>query len=223
MGGEGITDAASSFLVSGYNSAMEILPEDYRIYATLAFYIVIIAVYAVFVWKFYRFLARRDIIRLDLRQYNTGTNPGWRKLFAVLLYMLEYIIIMPFLIFFWFAILAVFILLLAKNQETIQVILIAASVIGAIRITSYISEDLSKDLAKMLPFTLLGFFILDPSFFSVKEFITRIGEIPGLIQQIFMYLIFIFILEIILRGIFAIVDLFRTDSEYVKEETEKGY
>lgn len=205
-------EAASGVFVDIYNSVVNYIPKDYHTFLVLGFYIVLIAIYAIFIWKFYRFLARRDIIKLDLRKYNTS-HPGLRKFIATLLFLLEYIIILPFLIFFWFVILALFLLLLAKNQALGNIILISAAVIGATRITSYISEDLSKDLAKMLPFTLLGIFLIDPSFFSVGDFIARLYDIPSLFQHILLYLIFIFALEIILRGLFTIIDLFKGDSE----------
>ncbi|MBU4086100.1 MAG: hypothetical protein KKB21_00830, partial [Nanoarchaeota archaeon] len=169
----------------------------------------------VFIWKFYRFLAKRDIFELDLSQYNQSEFPGLKRFFGVLFFLLEYIIILPFMILFWFGIFALFLLILAKNQSLAQVTLIAAAVIGATRISSYISEDLSKDLAKMIPFTILGIFLIDPTFFSVEEFISRIYEIPGLFENILIYLVFIFALEALLRGIFTIIDLI-----WGKEEKE---
>lgn len=206
-------EAANGIFLNIYDSILSYIPKEYHIFLVLGFYVVLIAIYVIFIWKFYRFLARRDIIELDLEKYNTSSHPGLRKFVAVLFFLLEYIIILPFLIFFWFAILALFLLLLAKNQALGNIILISAAVIGATRITSYVSEDLSKDLAKMLPFTLLGIFLIDPSFFSVQDFITRLFDIPSLLQHILLYLVFIFALEIILRGLFTLIDLFKRNSE----------
>lgn len=211
-------EAADGFINEAYSAVFSAIPMEYHRFIVLLFCIILIAIYSVFIWKFYRFLASRDILKMDLRQYSTSSHPRLRKFVAALFYLLEYIIIMPCLVFFWFAFLALFLLLLAKNQELGNVILISAAVIGAIRITSYISEDLSKDLAKMLPFTLLGFFIIDPSFFSVSDFVSRLYEIPSLLQHILLYLVFIILLEAVLRGLFTLVDLFRSDSENVFEE-----
>lgn len=206
-------EVAGGFLNTVYNSVFDCVPVKYHTFVILGFYVILIAIYAIFIWKFYRFLARRDIIKLDLREYNTSSHPKLRKFVAVLFFLLKYIIILPFLVLFWFAILALFLLLLAKNQELGNVILVSAAIIGATRISAYVSEDLSKDLAKMLPFTLLGIFLIDPSFFSVSDFILRLHEIPKLLQSIWMYLIFILVLEIILRGLFIVIDLFRSNSE----------
>ena len=201
-------EATSNFLSTAYNYIAESIPEKYRVFLILGFYIILMAIYCIFIWKFYKFLARRDIIRIDLSKYNTSTHPGLRKFFATLLFLAQYIIILPFLISFWFIVLALFLLILAKNQDIRNVILVSAALIGSTRLTAYISEDLSKDLAKMLPFTLLGIFLIDPNFFSVTEFISKIYDIPNLLSDIFYYLVFIFLLEIVLRGFYSLADLF---------------
>jgi len=200
-------EVASGIFREVYDSISNSIPDQYRLFFSLGFYMIFIGIYAVFIWKFYKFLAKRDVFDLDLSKYNRGENSGITTFFGVLFFFLEYVIILPFLILFWFGILSLFLLMLAKNQGLTQITLIAAAIIGATRISSYISEDLSKDLAKMLPFTLLGIFLIDPSFFSVDEFISRLYEIPGLFENILFYLVFIFALEIVLRGIFTIVDV----------------
>lgn len=201
-------EVATGVLASLYASFSGAVPEQYRIFLNLGFYILIIFLYALFIWRFYRFLARRDILSLDLSRYNTSTHPGVRKFLAAIFFIIVYIIILPFITFFWFALLAFFLLFLAKSQSLSSIILISAAVVSSIRLTAYISEDLSKDLSKMLPFTLLGFFIIDPDFFSVNDFILRISEIPNFFTHILLYVLFIIVLELVLRGLFTIVDLF---------------
>ncbi|MFH1711083.1 MAG: hypothetical protein ABH840_02110, partial [Nanoarchaeota archaeon] len=214
----GTKEVAGGIFREVYGSVINSVPEQYMPFFSLGFYVIMIAIYAVFIWKFYRFLAKRDVFDLDLSKYNQGEHPGVKMFFAVLFFFLEYIIILPFLILFWFGIFSLFLLMLAKHQGLTQITLIAAAIIGATRISSYISEDLSKDLAKMLPFTLLGIFLIDPSFFSVDEFISRLYEIPSLFENILFYLVFIFALEIILRGVFTIIDVIWKREESNSEE-----
>ena len=45
------------------------------------------------------------------------------------------------------------------SKEPAQLILISISVVTAVRVTAYIDEDLSRDIARILPFALLGLFI----------------------------------------------------------------
>jgi hypothetical protein len=44
--------------------------------------------------------------------------------------------------------------------------LVATSVVGAVRVISYFSEDLARDVAKMLPFAVLGVFLVDAGSFN---------------------------------------------------------
>ncbi len=193
------------------NSVLGIIPETYKTIIILLFFTVIIAIYAIFVFKFYKFLAKRNIVDLDLNKYNRTEHPFLTKLFAGLFYILEYIIILPIITSFWFAILAIFLLVLSKTQDVGLVITISAALIAAVRLTSYISENLSQDLAKMLPFTLLGLFLIEPGFFSLDLFIERIGQIPSLISQIPYYILFIIILEFILRIITLFTDVIKSE------------
>lgn len=184
------------------------IPVEYRLIASLFFYTIFISLYAIFIWKFYKFLSRRDIIQLNLAQYNSSTHPLLEKFFAVILYSLEYLIILPFLVLFWFTIFSLFLLLLSSETQTIQqILLVSAAIIASTRISSYISEDLSKDLAKILPFTILAAYLLNPDFFNLNNILGKILGIPALFNQILSFLAFIFLIEFLLRSLYSIVDL----------------
>jgi hypothetical protein len=133
----------------------------------LVLFIIGIAVYALFIFKFYRFLARRDVIRLRMNKWKHGFEGFVEKVYLFFAYIAEYLVIIPLLTFFWFFVLAMFIMLLTKNQTLETVLLVSMAVVGAVRVTSYYSEDLSRDLAKMIPFALLGIFIVDMSYFTL--------------------------------------------------------
>lgn len=193
------------------NSVFGLVPENYRLIAILLFFTIIIAIYGIFVFKFYKFLARRNIVDLDLNKYNTSEHPFFTKIFAILFYVLEYIIILPIITSFWFAILAIFLLVLSKTQDVSMILTISAALIAAVRLTSYISENLSQDLAKMLPFTLLGLFLIEPGFFSVDLFIDRIGQIPSLLSHVPYFIVFIILLEFILRIITLGTDFIKSE------------
>ena len=166
---------------------------------TLLFFTAVIVIYAVFVFYFYRFLAKKNLIELNLNKYNQYQNPAAIKFFAAIFYIIEYIILLPILTFFWFAILSVLVLVLAKGLDAATILLISAALVAAVRITSYISEDLSKDLAKMLPFTLLAIAITTAGFFDINALLQRIKEIPSLFSNIPYYLLFIVIIELVMR------------------------
>jgi len=166
---------------------------------TLLFFTAVIILYSLFVFYFYRFLARRNIFELNLKQYNTYENPTTVKIFAVIFYILENIILLPISSFLWFAVLAILILVLAEGIDLGTILLISAAMVASVRVTAHVSESLSRDLAKMLPFTLIAIAITKPGFFNINALLSRIYEIPSLFTQIPQYLIFILAVELLMK------------------------
>lgn len=206
----------ASTLSGVYQTFIDQVPDKLEPIIILALFSLLITVYAIIVWKFYKFLARRNIIQFNLNQYNRTEHPFWNKLLASVFFLVEYIIIVPIIVFVWFGVLAIFLLILSKSPNVSHIILVSAAIVAAIRISSYFSTDLSKDLAKIFPFTALAIFILEPGFFDPIKLIERISEIPSLLGQILIYLIFIIVVELILRSLFTLVDLF-SSGENVQE------
>jgi len=180
--------------------------------------VVLVVIYAVFIWKFYRFIAKKNIIELNLGKYSKAEHPVLAKFVASGLYFIEYIIILPFLIFFWFAIFTLFLIFLTENLEVSTLLLISAVIIAAIRMTSYYSEDLSKEIAKLLPFMLLAISLLSPNFFNLERIFAHFNQIPGFFGSIAYYLVFIIGLEVILRFFDFIFSLFGVGEEAKPEE-----
>ena len=166
---------------------------------TLLFFTAVIVIYSIFVFYFYQYLAKKNIINLNLARYNESEHRVALKSLATIFYILEYLIILPIMTFFWFAILAILILVLAEGISASTILLISAALVASVRITSYVSEKLSQDLAKMVPFTLIAIAITKPNFFDVSALLMRFGEIPALFSNIAYYLAFIVILELIMR------------------------
>lgn len=197
------TEITDAFL-SGYESLTGFLPPEHQSLINVFIFSLLISLYSIFTWKFYRFLSKKDLISLNLSQYNHATNPSLKKISATLLYLIEYIIVLPFIIFFWFAVLALIILVLSEEQTAPQIITISAAIVTSIRMLSYYQEDLSRDLAKMFPFTILAIFALNPSFFSLPRIFERLTEISSFTINIFYFLVFIVTIELLLR----IIDVF---------------
>ena len=91
------------------------------------------------------------------------------------------------------------ILFITRDLEFVSILSTSFAIVIAIRLTAYYSEDLSKDVAKMLPFALLGLFLADPSFFSLEEITTKINSLPEFLILCFQFIILIVIVEWILR------------------------
>jgi len=163
-------------------------------------------IYAVFVWKFYKSLSRRDIFELNLEKYNLPTvkHKTLKKVGSTIAYIFKYGFALPFYIFFWFLILSVFLLILSEELTVNHIILTSVVIVSTTRVTSYYKEELSTDLAKLVPFALMAILIIDPNFFSMEITITRLSQIPNLALQIVRFLIFSIVLEWILRIIYLI-------------------
>jgi len=79
--------------------------------------------------------------------------------------------------------------------------------ISAIRVTAYFNENLSKDLAKMVPFTMIAVVLTTPDFWNISEMISRIAQIPSFFNESIYYLFFILVLESFLRIIFLPIQI----------------
>ncbi len=196
---------------------MSNIPERYSFLAFLAVYSIIITIYSVFVWKFHKFVARKDVVELNLWKYIKTEENTMRKFIASVFYIVEYIIVMPFLIFFWFVILSLFLLVFAKDQTMSNILIIGMATVASIRITAYFNEELAKDLAKLFPFNLLAVFLVTPNFFSVDNLISKMIEIPSFLYQMAYYIIFVVFLEIVLRIAAVIRQLFSPPEEDEEE------
>lgn len=191
--------------------------QETNLILTLTIFTAVIVVYSIFAFYFYRILAKKNIIEFNLNQYNRSTHPIAVKIFAIIFYIIEYIILLPILTFFWFTFLAILILLLAKELDIGTILLISAALVASVRATAYVNESLSKDLAKMLPFTLLAIAITTAGFFDTGTLISRTSEIPSLLYRLPYYLFFIISIELIMRIADFTQSIFQS-SELIEEE-----
>lgn len=173
--------------------------EAFTILKPVALFVTGMMIYAIFVFRFYRFLATKDIIELDLSKYNTASHPILKKIFAVVYYAIQYVVLIPLFVFFWFIVLTVLLAFLAKNPVPEEILLVSIAVVAAVRVSAYYNEQLAVDLAKMLPFALLGIFLIDISYFNFWSSVDVLGEIPKLWNILMYYLIFVIALEFVLR------------------------
>ncbi|MEK6817197.1 MAG: hypothetical protein AABX80_00175 [Nanoarchaeota archaeon] len=194
------------------------------VFINLLFPTVIIAIYVVFIWRLHIFISTKNILRLNLNKYNRTSHPLLAKMVAGLLYFLEYIIILPILIFFWFMIFAILLIFIAKDMEPGSIIFLAAITIAVLRVVSYIpkyGESASAETAKIIPFTLLAIGLTEPLFFNSEEILARVSDIPQLFQGISPYIFFIVAIELILRSLTFIISIFeKKGGTEIKEDEE---
>jgi len=187
--------------------------EAQSITAPLIMFVLGISLYSLFIFRFYRFLARKDIFHLNLQKYSDNFFGFVGKFFSVLFYIIEYLIIFPLFAFFWFAVVAMILIILAEKLDIATLLMISMALVASIRVTAYYNEDLSKDLAKMFPFALLAVFLLDIANFSYDRTWNTLATIPSMWKQILYYFGFTIVLEIVLRIINGVAGLINPKKE----------
>ena len=194
----------NDFLPSGLNvyDAIDLL-------RPVVVYILGMVVYAVFVFNFYRFVATRDMFQIDLSKYEESRFRWVRAFLQIVMYVVKYLIVFPVFAFFWFAILTLILTFLSKQQSFTEILLMALATVSAIRVASYYNEALSMDLAKILPFAVLGIFVVNTSFFTISDSLDTLLEAESYTENILYYLAFLIALEFALRLILWVAKLLR--------------
>ena len=184
------------------------LDDGLRVLGPVAVYVLGMVGYAVFVFKFYRFVASRDMFSLDLSRYEESRISMVRGFLHLVMYVVKYIVLFPAFAFFWFAVLTLVLVFLSKEKAFADVLLISLATVSAIRVTAYYNEDLSRDLAKILPFAVLGIFLIDASFFDIEGSLQVLQQANMHRETIFYYWVFLVGVEFALRFIFGYISLF---------------
>jgi len=209
----GVIDSIVGVISGIYTRLVGSFPPDIAAGINLIIFAVIIAIVSIFIWKFYRSLSQRNLIPLNLRKYSRSAHPEASKFLAAVLYLLENIIIMPVLIFLWFAALSIVVLVIAPEREVSQILLLTGAMVAAIRMLAYYNQEIARDLAKLFPFITLSLFILTPGAFDVGGILNQLNALPSLFRSIFSFLIVIFIVEITLRILYTATEFLRAEEE----------
>jgi len=183
---ENFSDLTSTF------SLKSILSGEPSVFLPIFYMIISIAIYSIVIWHFYRFIARRDCITIHSVSHQKAVG------------FLKYFFIFPFIAFLFFLGFSLMMLFLTRSYEILTILSTSFAVIVAIRFTAYYSRDLSKDVAKMLPFALLGLFLVNPTYFSFEEIIDKIYLLPEFFNLCIQFIILITMVEWILRTILAV-------------------
>ena len=204
------------------------LIEASNVLGPLALVIVSIAVYGIFVFHFYRFVARKDMFSLNLQKHNQARRPFLRKTISVVFYTFKFLLLYPIFVFIWFAVIAGLLYLMSRNQSIDNVMLAAMGVVGAIRVCSYYNGALSTDISKILPFALLGIMLIDNTIIQIPNSTEGVREAALRLDTVIYYLVAVVALELVLRILSGIVGWIRgrrgesSESEEALAEPQDG-
>jgi len=166
----------------------KLLSGDLRVFTWLFSIIILIAIYSIVIYHFYRYIARRDCFKPSKRKHSKTVG------------FFKYVFLFPFVAFLFFMGFSLLLIFLTKNYEISQIMYTSFALVIAIRIMAYYTEDLSKDVAKMLPFAILAIFLVDSSYFSIGTVETRLNALPDNVNYIVQFLLLIILVEWILRA-----------------------
>lgn len=164
-----------------------IMGGNFDIFLSLIYLIISIAVYSILIYHFYRFIARRDCFKPTKIKHK------------ITIVLIRYFCLFPLIAIVFFMGFSLMLIFLTKAYSIDQLLATAFAIIVAIRITSYYTEDLSKDVAKMLPFALLGIALVDPTYFTYELVTERFNLLPSYVNIIAQFVFLIIIVEWILR------------------------
>jgi hypothetical protein len=159
----------------------------------LIIFVIGVAIYSIFIFKFYRFLARKKILDLKIHEYDIHVN------LKKFLHIMEYLFFFPFVVFFWFFVMSLLLIIISVSQTIETVLFISVAFVSVVRVATYYNEDLAKDLAKLIPFALLALFLMDASYMSWDNSFFMLQQIPLMWRTLVYYLFFVIFLESFLR------------------------
>ncbi len=175
------------------------LTEAVAVLTPAAVYVGHVAVLSFVIFNLYRYMSRRDIFRLDLSRYEQSRYPVLRRTLQVVFYIAKYVLLFPIFAYFWFGLLVATVAFLHKTKPADELLLVAMAVLSSVRVACYYNEDLARDIAKMLPFSLLGVFLIDFGQFDPVESADLLGRLGEHWEDVFYYWVFVVLLELLLR------------------------
>lgn len=160
-----------------------------------------IVAYGAVIGIFWKTLSRRNMIDVDWKKIHGGFGT---QVFERVKFGLEYAIVFPLATFVWFVVLTIFLYFMSKTAAIADMMFISISLVAAIRICSYLDEDIAGDVAKVVPIAILGVFLTNPTMFSPIIVEQRLDEMSTLVMDALPYFVMLMVMEVVLRILFLI-------------------
>ncbi len=162
-----------------------------------------IVVFSILIFKFYRFVAKRDLFK-TIEKRRKVSEPSHQTALSFWAGLVEYGIFFPVLVCLWFAGFALVLFFLARDFSVAQVSLFSVTLVTAIRVTAYYNEEVSITLAELMPYWLLGTVLVTADVFSVETATARLSTIYELIPDVITYFVFVVLVEWFLRVLLSL-------------------
>ncbi len=163
-----------------------------------------LALYVVLIYNFYRFVAKRDIFEHHLSFSHPGVVGLVEDIVLGFLRVVKYGILFPIISFVWFLGFSALLFLIVQNQTLQQTTLVAIALVAGARILSYYNQDAAQELAKTVPIVLLGAALIEPNFFHFDQLYQRLFALPALGITLLHFVVYLAMLELILRFLYHV-------------------
>lgn len=156
----------------------------------LILFVIGMIVYAIFVFRFYRFIGSKNVFK--------PIDKDARKLKKAL-HLIDYVFFYPVIAFFWFLVMSILLSILAQTVDIGNIFTASMSTIITIRVLSYYNEELSREVAKLVPLALLGLMLLDITKITINAPLTVLYQLAPAANTLFYYFVFLVAIEFIFR------------------------
>ena len=163
-----------------------------------AIFAVSVAFFAYAVFNLSRVMSVRNVLGINLAGLRQRGRP-WLLVLYGLAYVVMYGGIFPVLAYPWFCVLVILLAFMYNSKTPDDLLFISVAVLAAVRVTAYHNPDLARDIAKILPFGMLGVFLINLGDFDYGKSITLLEQAATHEQQAFYYWLYLSCQELALR------------------------
>ena len=165
--------------------------------------------FSYFIWKMSSILSRREVFTKKLRYTASGTQRslGQEKIF----YVVKYVVIFPIIMYGWVVVCFFFMYALNTSLSYDVLTLMMVGIITAARIAAHWNEKLAEDIMKFLPFNLLFTLLYNPAL-DFETIFSTVEQFPSIMLELTIFILFIGVLEGILKLIYFVVSKSRHQS-----------
>ncbi len=169
-----------------------------------------ILLFSYFIWKTSSFLSRREVFQKKIIYTASGAPPSLNK--QRIFYAVKYILIFPIIMYGWIVVCFFFMWTLNTSLNFDILTLVMVGIISASRIAAHWNEKLAEDIMKFLPFNLLFTLLLNPNL-DFDKIVVAIHNFPPVMLELTIFIVFLGVLEAILKLIYFIVSKIRHSSD----------
>jgi len=158
--------------------------------------------FSYFIWKTSHILSKREVFQIKNRFTAEGKKTSLKR--KKILYIVKYVVFFPMVLYGWVVVCFFFMYALNTSLGFGTLALIMVGIITATRIAAHWNEKLAEDIMKFLPFNLLFTLLFNPVL-DLQTIVNAAGKFPLIMVELTIFIVFLSLLEGILKLIYFIV------------------